>query len=200
MNRVLTIFILVIISANSSFAQQKMDSLSRNRDTVLVPASLPAVSEAKANIVADTTPFVTPKKTALFSAVVPGLGQFHNKQYWKIPVIYGLIGVSVYFLNDNIKNYNAFRREAAGRVSLDPNFERKFPNYNDQQVKDAQDYYRRNLDLTALLTAVGYTLQVIDAVVFAHLKGFDISDDISLNLRPVLTPQGGTGFGLVMKF
>ena len=199
MNRVLTIFILVIISANSSFAQQKMDSLSRKRDTTLVPASLPAVSEAKANIV-DTTPFVTPKKTALFSAVVPGLGQFHNKQYWKIPVIYGLIGVSVYFLNDNIKNYNAFRREAAGRVSLDPNFESKFPNYNDQQVKDAQDYYRRNLDLTALLTAVGYTLQVIDAVVFAHLKGFDISDDISLNLRPVLMPQGGAGFGLVMKF
>jgi hypothetical protein len=200
MNRVLTIFILVIISANSSFAQQKMDSLSRKRDTTLVPASLPAVSEAKANIVADTTPFVTPKKTALFSAVVPGLGQFHNKQYWKIPVIYGLIGVSVYFLNDNIKNYNAFRREAAGRASLDPDFESKFPQYNDGAVKDAQDYYRRNLDLTALLTAVGYTLQVIDAVVFAHLKGFDISDDISLNLRPVLMPQGGAGFGLVMKF
>lgn len=202
MNRVLTIFILVIISANSSFAQQKMDSLSRNRDTILVPASLPAVSEAKANIIADTTPFVTPKKTALFSAVVPGLGQFHNKQYWKIPVIYGLIGVSVYFLNDNIKNYNALRREAAGRASLDPNFERnpKFRAYSDPAVKEAQDYYRRNLDLTALLTAVGYTLQVIDAVVFAHLKGFDISDDISLNLRPVLTPQGGAGFGLVMKF
>jgi hypothetical protein len=203
MNRVLTIFILVIISANSSFAQQKMDSLSRNKDTVLVPASLPAVSKVNANIPADTTPFVTPKKTALFSAVVPGLGQFHNKQYWKIPVIYGLIGVSVYFLNDNIKNYNALRREIAGRESLDPNFigNPDYRNYKDvQTLKDAQDYYRRNLDLTALLTAVGYTLQVIDAVVFAHLKGFDISDDISLNLRPVLTPQGGAGFGLVMKF
>lgn len=201
MKSIITIFILIIISANQSFAQQKIDSLSRNGDTVLVPASLPPVSEVKANIATDTTPFVTPKKTALFSAVVPGLGQFHNKQYWKIPVIYGLIGVSIYFLNDNIKNYNAFRREAAGRASLDPNFKSQFPQYTDDQtIKDAQDYYRRNLDLTALLTAVGYTLQVIDAVVFAHLKGFDISDDISLNLRPVLTPQGGAGFGLVMKF
>jgi hypothetical protein len=203
MKSIITIFILVIIAANPAFAQQKMDSLSNNSDTVLAPASLPAVSEAKANIVADTTPFVTPKKTALFSAVVPGLGQFHNKHYWKIPVIYGLIGVSIYFLNDNIKNYNALRREIAGRASLDPNFK---PNpdyqvYNEPQtLKDLQDYYRRNLDLTALLTAVGYTLQVIDAVVFAHLKGFDISEDISLNLRPVLTPQGGAGFGLVMKF
>jgi uncharacterized protein YpmB len=202
MKSIIAIFILVILTANLSFAQQKMDSLSHNKDTVLVPASLPAVSEVKANIAADTAPFVTPKKTALFSAVVPGLGQFHNKHYWKIPVIYGLIGVSIYFLNDNIKNYNALRREAAGRASLDPNFKRNddFEFYNDQQIKDAQDYYRRNLDLTALLTAVGYTLQVIDAVVFAHLKGFDISDDISLNLRPVLTPQGGAGFGLVMKF
>lgn len=198
MKSIITIFILVIITANQSFAQQKIDSLSHNRDTVLTPASLPAAS---ANIVADTTPFVTPKKTALFSAVVPGLGQFHNKHYWKIPVIYGLIGVSIYFLNDNIKNYNALRREAAGRAS-DPNYKRNedFAIYTDPQVKDFQDYYRRNLDLTALLTAVGYTLQVIDAVVFAHLKGFDISEDISLNLRPVLTPQGGAGFGLVMKF
>jgi hypothetical protein len=202
MKSIITIFILVIISANLSFAQQKIDSLSGNRDTALVPASLPAVSAVKANIAADTAPFVTPKKTALFSAVVPGLGQFHNKQYWKVPVIYGLIGVSIYFLQDNIKNYNALRRELAGRASLDPDFKRNtnYEFYNDQQVKDAQDYYRRNLDLTALLTAVGYTLQVIDAVVFAHLKGFDISEDISLNLKPVLTPQGGAGFGLVMKF
>ncbi|MFA6060173.1 MAG: DUF5683 domain-containing protein [Taibaiella sp.] len=201
MKSIITIFILVIITANPSFAQQKVDSLSGNRDTILVPASLPPVSKVKANMAADTMPFVTPKKTALFSAVVPGLGQFHNKHYWKIPVIYGLIGVSIYFLNDNIKNYNALRRELAGRKS-DPFYKRNedYEFYDDGQVKDAQDYYRRNLDLTALLTAVGYTLQVIDAVVFAHLKGFDISDDISLNLRPVLTPQGGAGFGLVMKF
>lgn len=201
MKSIITIFILVIITANASFAQQKVDSLSGNKDTILVPASLPPVSEVKANRAMDTMPFVTPKKTALFSAVVPGLGQFHNKHYWKIPVIYGLIGVSIYFLNDNIKNYNALRRELAGRKS-DPFFKRNedYQFYDDGQVKEAQDYYRRNLDLTALLTAVGYTLQVIDAVVFAHLKGFDISDDISLNLRPVLTPKGGAGFGLVMKF
>jgi hypothetical protein len=202
MKSILTIFILVIITANLSFAQQRIDSLSRNSDTVLVPATLPPVSEVKANMAGDTMLFVTPKKTALFSAVVPGLGQFHNKQYWKIPVIYGLIGVSIYFLNDNIKNYNALRRELAGRESLNPDFKsnKDFEFYDKNQLKDAQDYYRRNLDLTALLTGVGYVLQVIDAVVFAHLKGFDISDDISLNLRPVMTPQGGAGFGLVMKF
>ncbi len=180
------------------YAQQPADTAVKQHDTAFAPASLPPVGITDA---ADTTPFVTPKKTALFSAIVPGLGQFYNKQYWKIPVIYALVGAAVYFLNDNSKNYNAFRREYAGRQSKDPNFVSQFPQYQDiATIAAAQDYYRRNLDLSILLTGVGYTLQVIDAVVFAHLKGFDISEDISLNARPVITPQGGLGFGLVMKF
>ena len=170
------------------------------KDTVLLPAALPKVKDVKANILADTTPFVTPKKTGLFSAIVPGLGQYHNKQYWKIPVIYALVGTSIYFLSDNIKNYNGFRKEYANRLS--PNYvpDAEYNQYTNTAVKEGMDYYRRNLDLTALLTAVGYTLQVIDAVVFAHLKDFDISQDIGLNVRPVLMPQGGVGFGLVMIF
>lgn len=197
MTRIILVFFLVLIFTATTRAQQLPDSVARHRDTTFVPSALPPVSVVKT---ADTTPFVTPKKTALFSAIVPGLGQFHNKHYWKIPVIYALVGVAVYFVNDNLKNYNAFRKEYAGRIS-DPNYIRQFPQYEDlNTILDAQNYYRRNLDLTILLTGVGYTLQVIDAVVFAHLKGFDISEDISLNARPVLTPQGGVGFGLVMKF
>jgi TM2 domain-containing membrane protein YozV len=184
-----------------SFAQQKADSVSLGKDTIPMPPITSSVNEVRNNPIVDSTPFVTPKKAALFSAIVPGLGQFYNKQYWKIPVIYGLVGVSIYFLNDNIKNYNAFRKEYAGRKNNAPGFVSKFPEYKDDNtIKDAQDYYRKNIDLTGLLTALGFTLQVMDAVVFAHLKNFDISEDISLNLQPVLTPQGGAGLGLVMKF
>lgn len=200
MNKIVLFLIVATLWAGQSFAQQKPDSASVAKDALLnVPKNAP-VALVKANAVADTTPFVTPKKTGMFSAIVPGLGQFHNKQYWKIPVIYVLVGASVYFLNDNIKNYNAFRAEFANRNSPNPVYNDKFGIYTDQNVKDLQDYYRKNLDLTVLFTALGYTLQVIDAVVFAHLKGFDMSEDISLNMRPVMTPQGGLGFGLVMKF
>lgn len=184
-----------------AIAQQGGDSVTTTvRDTVITPADIPAV-QTMAGIKADTTPFITPKKTALFSAIVPGLGQIYNKQYWKTGLIYVGVGAAVYFLADNMKNYNAFRKEYAGRSSNDPNYKIQFPEYKDiNTIMLARDYYRRNLDLTVLLTGVGYVLQVVDAVVFAHLKGFDISEDISLNARPVLTPQGGVGFGLIMQF
>jgi len=199
MSRIIFFFFLLIHSTGSLWAQQPADTVSRQGDTMLVPSALPPMQVEAINPATDTTPFITPKKTALFSAIVPGLGQYYNKQYWKIPVIYVLVGAAIYFVQDNLKNYNAFRKEYIGRQN--PNYVQQFPQYTDRStIKSAQDYYRRNLDLTVLLTGLGYTLQVLDAVVFAHLKGFDISEDISLNARPVLTPQGGVGFGLVMKF
>jgi hypothetical protein len=146
------------------------------------------------------TPFVTPKKAALFSAILPGLGQYYNKQYWKIGVIYAGVGTAAYFVNDNLKNYNKFRRWYAGYLNNDAKIIAEAGPYSQTNAKDAMDYYRRNLDLTVLFTALGYTLQVMDAVVFAHLKNFDISEDITLRARPVLMPQGGIGFGLVMNF
>lgn len=199
MNRILLFLLLIAGPLMQAGAQGAADSSRSRRDTVLVPAALPALP------VADTTVFVTPKKTALFSAIVPGLGQFHNKHYWKIGLIYAGVGVSVYFLNDNITNYNRTRRVLATRVSEgrtqgNATEDRRYANYTNSMLEQERDYYRRNLDLTVLLTGVGYALQVMDAVVFAHLKGFDISEDISLNARPVLTPQGGVGFGLVLKF
>lgn len=145
------------------------------------------------------TPFFTPKKVALFSAIVPGMGQFYNKQYWKVGVIYVGVGAAIYFANDNLKNYNKYRRLYAGFRSGDEKIKAE-TEYTEDNVKTLQDYYRRNLDLTVLFSALGYTLQVMDAVVFAHLKNFDISEDITLRARPVVTPQGGIGFGLVMNF
>lgn len=199
MNRILFFFLFFLLWTGRSFAQQETGLSITGKDTVLVPGALREAQALKSSFATDTTPFVTPKKTALFSAIVPGLGQFHNKHYWKIPVIYSLVGVSIYFLNDNSKNYNQYRRLSAKFIE-NPTEAQTLTSYDASQVNQLKDYYRRNLDLTALFTALGYTLQVIDAVVFAHLKGFDISDDISLRVQPVLIPQGGAGFGLVMKF
>ncbi|MFT4061581.1 MAG: DUF5683 domain-containing protein [Edaphocola sp.] len=159
---------------------------------------------AAANAATDTTPFLTPKKIALFSAMCPGLGQIKNKDYWKLPIIYAGVGVAVYFLYDNSKGYNKFRRAAAAYQNGDYDSldDLGIPDTDDRSeyITYYKDYYKRYLDMTALLTALGYTLQIVDAAVFAHLKNFDISEDISLRLRPVLLPNGGLGMGLVMRF
>jgi hypothetical protein len=142
-----------------------------------------------------------PKRSGLYSALIPGLGQIYNRDYWKVPIVYALCGVSIYYFIDNSKNYQAFRKEYAGRTSKNPAFVSKFPQYEKiEQIENAREYYKRNLDLTGLLTGVGYALQVMDAVASGHLKGFDISPDISLRMKPVVIPQGGLGVGLVMNF
>lgn len=199
--RIIILFLLFTTLYHHSFGQRPTgDGIAVNKDSLAGKGRVKG-EEMMDSMVITKPAFVTPKKAALFSAIVPGLGQLHNKHYWKIPVIYVGVGVAVYFVQDNLKNYNAYRKEYAGRLSQSPTFVNKFPEYGKiTDIKALQDYYRRNLDLTVLLTAAGYMLQVMDAVVFAHLRGFDISEDISLNARPVLMPQGGMGVGLVMKF
>lgn len=145
---------------------------------------------------------ITPQKTALYSAVIPGLGQIYNGHYWKVPVVYVGAGVAIYFLYDNTTNYNKYRRMYSGYLSNDPEAlaDMAQSNLTPEYVKYLQDYHRRYLDITVLATVLGYTLQVLDAAIFAHLKGFDISEDISLRMQPVAYPGNGMGIGLVMRF
>lgn len=173
---------------------------SSNTKTALIKA-IPELEKTTDTTTPKLKPqWVTPKKTALFSAVVPGLGQIHNKQYWKLPIVYGGLAVGAYFIIDNLNNYNNFRKVYAGRVGGDPNAFLQYPEYSTNIIKNARDFHRRNLDMAVFITTLGYGLQIIDALVFAQLKGFDISQDISFRPRPVSTPQGGLGLGLVMSF
>ena len=52
---------------------------------------------------------LAPAKAAFFSAIFPGLGQIYNGSYWKLPIVYGALGTSVYFYIENDKQYNRYR-------------------------------------------------------------------------------------------
>ena len=137
-----------------------------------------------------------PKRAALFSAMLPGAGQFYNRQYWKIAVVYAGLGAATFFLIDNTQQYQKYRKAYVARLT-DPTVQDEYtnlwsadPNITRQNLQTLQDFYKRNLDLTILLTGIGYTLQVIDALAFAHLHNFDVSRNISLRLKPVNTPLG----------
>lgn len=161
----------------------------------LVTVSQPAEPGQK------TVSLISPKRTGLYSAILPGLGQAFNHQYWKIPIIYAGAAVAAYYIYDNRKNYNDFRSVYIGRISNDPDAFRQHPELTSiSQVEDAMNYYRHYLDLSVVFSVAGYALQIMDAVVFANLKGFDISPDISLRVRPVIYNTGGAGLGLVMNF
>lgn len=139
-----------------------------------------------------------PAKAALFSAVVPGAGQFYNKSYWKIPIIYATGAVLGYFYIDNNNNYQDYRIALNKRLSGEQD---QF--YNDaylgigngsvavNALRYRRDFWRRNRDLTIILSVAAYSLQVAEAYVHAHLREFDVSDELALQIQPTLLPVQG---------
>lgn len=142
----------------------------------------------------------SPKKATLLSMVVPGAGQFYNRKYWKIPVIYLLGGAAVYATIANNKEYNNFRNAYNYRISngVDYNPDPYYNQFQTPTLQAIRDRYRYYRDLSAILVAGVYILQVMDAAVDAHFFDFDISDDLSLNVQPKLEWTGPATSGQIL--
>lgn len=58
----------------------------------------------------------SPTKATIYSLVIPGLGQAYNRQYWKIPVIYGIGALLVTQIVSNEHDYVQADRDYNTRV------------------------------------------------------------------------------------
>ena len=134
------------------------------------------------------------KRATTLALICPGAGQVYNKSYWRLPIVLGGFATTIYCIDWNNRGYDRFKKAYRLRADYDQNPE-LYPNgssdefngrYSATFLKNLRDSYRRNRDLCILLTAGLYVLQVIDAHVDAHLRDFDISDDLSLNVMPVI--------------
>lgn len=124
------------------------------------------------------------RKAALYSFGFPGLGQIYNRKYWKLPIVYGVIGTGLYFGITNgqeLKRYNS-----ALEIRLSGGTDEFSGFLTEAALISRRNIYRRNTELSALLSTLFYGLNIIDAVVDAHLFDFDINDDLSLRWRPEL--------------
>jgi len=184
---------------DTSLNQVVPDSMpERNAPVLTKPSADETAYDSLKGIVQPFQP--NPKKSALYSAILPGSGQLYNRQYWKVPVIYVGIAVSLYFLNDNSTNYQRYRIAYVSRIS-NPNYQDEFTGVRTEaDLKLLQDYYKKYLDMTVLVMGLGYTLQVLDALAFAHLKNFDISRNISVRMKALSLPNGSPAIGLAMNF
>ncbi|MGI6719237.1 MAG: DUF5683 domain-containing protein [Bacteroidales bacterium] len=132
-----------------------------------------------------------PQKAGLLSAAFPSLGQIYNKKYWKIPIVWGGFAATSYFIITNAKPMQQVKKAYVwidnGKVGAPPNnFAVQYPSTDKLQA--IYNQYRSNVELFTLLTAVWYTLNIVDAIVDGHLKDFNISEDISLDLKPIEMP------------
>ena len=175
---------LFILGNNTVFGQSKTEAMLKAKDTL------------KSNNIDP----LTPAKAAFYSAVLPGLGQAYNKKYWKIPLVYGAIGTSLYFYIDSNKKYHNYRDEYKRRLE---GYERseEFNRLDNNRLIVAQKYYQRNRDLSALITLAFYALNILDANVDAALIQFNVDENLSV--RPVLYPNDvtlKTNVGLTLNY
>lgn len=139
------------------------------------------------------------RKAWLYSAVVPGLGQYYNHSYLKIPIIYGLFVSAILYISFNNTQYQialtAYKTRLVNDASTNINPIQYSSIYisRDQLNTGYVQYYKKNLDFGVIATAGVWALNAIDAFVVSELKGFDVSNDLSLHVRPALFQNSTTG-------
>ncbi len=193
------ISILFFVPSIHLFAQT--DSTKKN------VAAKTAVKKEKVNIFSiDTAKPYSPKIAILRSAILPGWGQATNKKYWKMPIVYGALGTTAYIFFRNIKQFkeaNAAYKNAIDGIdsnnSLIP--EPYFGVLSDPElIKNFRNEVRQNVDYSVLFFLAFWGLNVVDAAVDAHLKTFDVSDNLSLQIKPGYSPMANTnGISLVLN-
>lgn len=169
----------------------------------------------------------SPRRAAIYSAVLPGMGQIYNQKYWKAPVVYAGFGVLVYFVIFNTTNYKEFKNglvdftdtipgtdsylklisDKLDMSTIDPilypdTYNPSSADWFEEQLKNGMNYYRRNRDLSYIGMGLWYILNIIDATVDAHLFDYDVGEDLSLHIEPRLkqSPYSLETFGVKLTF
>ena len=118
--------------------------------------------------------------------MLPGWGQVTNKQAWKVPLVYGLLGGLTYYSISLTKDYHDYRAAYYNAATDNEDFIfGPTPDYlvgaDTRLLKSNRDFLRNRRDFMYITIGLAYLLNVVDAYVFAHLRSFDVSDDLSLN-------------------
>lgn len=213
--------IIVIIALCLGFAE--VEAMTLPADTVIVAEPLSDTLVVQEKI---EKPPHSPHKATIYAMVLPGWGQIYNRQWWKLPILYGGVGATIYGISWNSKNFKKYKNAFVDYTvyleekSKDPDLpypsnpswdkvyiggdvadftpqqESNFKN----QLKNKKENFKRNRDLLYIVMGGIYALQIIDACVFAHFYDFEINEDLSLNVQPgsFYTPAAGNMVGVTL--
>lgn len=130
------------------------------------------------------------------SAMIPGWGQAYNKQYWKIPLVYGIIAIptATYIFNNSMYHkskfaYEARFKEAAGDASDVAKIDPLLKNLSAASLQSYRNIFRKDRDYSMMWLVLAWGINVVDATVSGHLKEFDINNDLSFRIQPSFQPQ-----------
>ena len=152
----------------------------------------------------------SPRKAAIRSAILPGLGQIYNQKYWKVPIVWGALGITGSIFVFNLNQYHDTRFAYTTKYNMRV-FKTDSAKYDDirndlkplseESLRYYRDQYRRDVDYTAVFFILIWGLNVVDAAVDAHLKSFDVSPDLSFKIKPGYSDFAKTnGLSLIFTF
>ncbi|MBE7169823.1 MAG: hypothetical protein INR73_04495 [Williamsia sp.] len=197
---------VLMITCLSVFSQKKEDSVVVKNGVVVADTSIKKISPAAQDSVKKERVYV-PRTAAIRSAILPGLGQIYNRKYWKLPIVYGALGTTALVFRFNIKGYNRIRfaynilvaKDSARFKEVDADLQ-PYITYNALgDLRAIRNEYRKNIDYSVLVFMLFWALNIVDATVDAHLKGFDVTSDLSMKIKPDLN-SGGRYPGLSFVF
>ncbi|TKK68874.1 hypothetical protein FC093_09255 [Ilyomonas limi] len=226
LNKIFLCIICFVVSANAARAQDTTkqpepvkplfnaptNSVEIKTDsTKVIPAKGTASKKDSARVFKHD-----PRKATLRSAIIPGWGQAYNREYWKIPIVYGALAVpvSLYIYNNNYYKKTKFAYQAVYAATMQTPVDKSLLLKIDPKVLDQltgqplnlatyQSYrnsFKRDKDYSLLWIFIVWGLNVADATVFGHLKDFDVSDDLSMQIQPMFIPEiKSSGIGLVFN-
>lgn len=180
------IFCILLLAGFSFFYSQEIKSLDSIKTEKEVVEDI-----EKANV--KVTPKYNPTKAGLYSAVLPGLGQYYNKKYWKIPIVWGAVGTGVGVIVYNDKQYKRYRTAYIAELNGQPHEFSDIPGVDKTVLGNTQDRAKRQRDYAIAITGLVYVLNIVDAVVDAHL--YEQKHDPDLAIKPtVVNDNLGMGY------
>ncbi len=184
------LMMLTLIFSVPLFAHQKDSTIKKTiiKEKVVFPDSI-----FKFN-----TKISIPKRAGLYSAILPGLGQIYNKQYWKTGLVAVAAGTVTYFIIDNRKNYQKYQEAYISRIDNNPATTDTFYQYSINDIDILRRGFRKYYEYSIISGTVCYLVNILDAFTSSHLKTFDMSKNISMKATPFYNLQKQMGLKVVI--
>ena len=154
-----------------------LDSNAQDTTTIIVKKHIPRIATQR-------------------SALIPGWGQIYNKQYWKVPLVYAVLAIpaSTYQYNNDMYlktkfAYEARLKEAKGDASDVSKIDPQLITLSAGSLQSYRNIFRKDRDYSIMWFILAWGLNVAEATVSGHLKAFDVTDNISARIEPMIQPQ-----------
>ena len=187
----LSVLILILLISTSGLQAQDMSTYEHSDRTEIL-IKKPKEKKEKDKTKRQVIPEYHNPKTATWLALIPGAGQAYNRKYWKMPIVYAGFFATGYLGITNGNDYRLYRDAYDFKTGVNPDVSEKAKEisekYTGENLVTLRDYYRRNMELSWIIMAAWYAVQIIDASVDAHFMYYEIDDDLTLQVDPKWEP------------